>query len=297
MMREKRTAKKRFDFKQPLISFRFDKIKLDKLLHHRIYAKISHFTPNVRIYSENKKYIIKTAVDGYDLEQILKLRYQIFYEEMGTKRKRRNIDIDKFDLKCDHLVVIDRATGTYVGTYRLNSSLFTKRFYSATEFNIRRIRALQDNKLEIGRACIHKDYRNSFLIAMLWKGLSDYIKATGSRYIFGCSSVMTMKMEEIILIYQYLIEKYPASPRYRVVPRVKVRIKGFKKHLKKAPPLSERQIESCEQALPPLLRFYLKAGAVICGEPIIDKHFKCTDFFTLLDMSQVDKKIEEKFAS
>jgi putative hemolysin len=276
---------------------KFGKVNLSKLLNRRIYSKIALYKPNARIYSENKKYIIKTAENGNELEQALKLRYHVFYEEMGTKKRSGTIDIDKFDLKCDHLVVIDRASGAYVGTYRFNSSLYTKRYYSATEFNIKKIKALEGNKLEIGRACIQKEFRNSFLIAMLWKGMSDYIKTTQSRFLFGCSSIMTMEMSEIIPIYQYLMGTFSGGMDYRVVPRVKYRIKGFRKLIKQAPPLSESDRKTCEGAMPPLLRFYLKAGAYICGEPIIDKHFKCVDFFTLLDMTRVDKKIEEKFSS
>ncbi|MCB5295473.1 MAG: hypothetical protein LHW52_02880, partial [Candidatus Cloacimonetes bacterium] len=39
--------------------------------------------------------------------------------------------------------------------------------------------------------------------------------------------------------------------------------------------------------IPSLLNSYLKAGAKVCGSPALDRSFKCIDFLTLLDVSEL----------
>ncbi len=39
--------------------------------------------------------------------------------------------------------------------------------------------------------------------------------------------------------------------------------------------------------VPPLLRGYLRLGAVVCGEPALDPDFGVADFFALLDLAKV----------
>ena len=45
-------------------------------------------------------------------------------------------------------------------------------------------------------------------------------------------------------------------------------------------------MQRIEQFVPPLLKGYLRAGAQLAPEPSHDPHFKCVDFFTVLDLRQ-----------
>ena len=57
------------------------------------------------------------------------------------------------------------------------------------------------------------------------------------------------------------------------------------------------QIESSERKeyllsqrfIPGLVKGYISAGAKICGEPIYDPDFNCYDYFTFLNVKQIDK--------
>jgi putative hemolysin len=55
---------------------------------------------------------LKLAQNSYDIEDAQKLRYRVFYEEMGANPspqvKRLRLDHDEFDDDSDHLLVIDR---------------------------------------------------------------------------------------------------------------------------------------------------------------------------------------------
>ncbi|UCZ55631.1 GNAT family N-acetyltransferase [Desulfurispirillum indicum] len=271
-------------------------IKTEKLVNYLVHSKMRKFTPKYPFVIENSKYLVRTALDGEDLEKVLTLRHDVFYNEMLKKNRPLQIDIDNFDFICDHLMIIDKATGSCIGTYRVNSSRFSSSFYSATEFSIGNILALPGHKLELGRACIHRDYRNSYMIALLWKAVGHYIQLTKSTYIFGCSSIQTTALDEIASLHLYLKWKHRCSANEKVFPRRKFRISGLDAYAEFVGAIQDSFAEDARKQIPTLLKFYLKSGAVICGEPALDRKFACVDFFTLLDTTKLNNRIEEKFS-
>lgn len=258
--------------------------------------RLRAFRCKVPVYIELKNFVLKTVETPAELEQILRLRYRVFYKEFLEKRRLFAIDMDEFDTICDHLMIIDKRSNTCVGTYRLNCSAFNDNFYSATEFDMHAIAALPGVKLELGRACVHKDFRKGVILTLLWRGLSEYVKATNTAYMFGCSSVKTMDPLEIAVIYHYLMTHYASDPSCRVTPLESFRIRTLPLYHKLVESLDVRTVEDyAHKLVPPLLSSYLRAGAVICGEPALDKEFKCVDFFTLHDMSKLSRQAARKF--
>ncbi|MDA2918691.1 GNAT family N-acetyltransferase [Desulfobacterota bacterium AH_259_B03_O07] len=256
--------------------------------------KLRQFKPKVLVFYENRKFIIKSAENAYELEQALNLRYEVFYKEVLNKRAILQIDIDSFDLICDHLIIIDKKSEKVIGTYRFISSTYSEVFYSETEFSIDNLKRATGNKLELGRACVHKDYRTGIGIALLWKGLSEYMKKVDAQYLFGCSSVNTTNTFEIGLLYKYLKELYFSPEELRVYPNEKNKIRQFDLYLNAIGDISS-QIERIEELIPALLRGYLKAGSKVCGEPALDWKFGCADFFTILDLERMNKLHEKKY--
>ncbi len=226
--------------------------------------KIRYFKPKVSLFLETKRFLIKTVENGFELEKAMNLRYEVFYEELLNKKAFLGMDVDRFDSKCDHLVIMDKGSEKVVGTYRLISSTYSDRFYSETEFLIHNLKVAKGNKLELGRACVHKDYRNGIIIALLWKGISEYMKRVDAKYLFGCSSIGTTNFIEISLIYKYLKELHFSSEDFRVYPKQKHVIEQINNYLD----TFERfdiKTETIEELIPPLLKSYLKAGARVCG--------------------------------
>ncbi len=292
------------------------------------------FHPKIRLCLHKGRYTVKTVSEPAELEKVLQLRHEVFCIEKAGRTPYIGIDWDRFDLICDHLMVIDRLSSKIVGTYRLNSSLFTKNFYSAKEFNIDNIIKLPGTKLELGRACIHKEFRNGIMIALLWRGICEYMKMTGTKYLFGCSSVDTTDHEEINNIYNYFLVNHYSQDNLRVFPKIKYTainrnlmrghilsndgtinrvhqystdIHNSLEHLKnnagKGCSTKDREQSNSASsssnndiAIPPLIKAYLRAGAVICGEPALDSYFRCTDFFTFLDVELMNKSIERRFS-
>ena len=249
--------------------------------------RMKDYSAHIPVCIEKKNYLIKTADTIEELRSALRLRHDIFLQELLKKKKRSGIDLDKFDKCCDHLLIIDKRTDQVIGTYRLQSSLFTKRFYTATEFHMKELKTLPGNKLELGRACVHPDHRNGITIALLWEGIIAYMEASQSTYLFGCSSIKTIDKEEIKAIYYHLKREGHIEENSLVRPRGKFKIPGLRRHVRKHP---ESQIENQahdNEKIPSLLSSYLRMGAKLHGVPALDKSFKCVDFMTILSAEQL----------
>jgi putative hemolysin len=249
----------------------------------------NQFFQKVSIYIENNQYIVKTISEKDDFKEVLRLRYYVFYEELLEKKKLIKMDKDKFDNLCDHIVVVDKASEKIVGTYRVNCSLFNSQFYSATEFNIDEILEQEGTKLELGRACIHKDFRKNTIIMMLWRGITEYIKLTDAKYLFGLSSSKGQE-ESTVKLFKYFRYNDYLNEQFCVFPK-----KNFK-----MPKFSDKLVlvdisDETHRSVPNLIKFYLKAGCKVCGEPAYDKKMKCYDFFTFLEISHATKDVEKKF--
>ena len=256
------------------------------------FWKLRYFKPKVSLFLEAKRFLIKTVENGFELEKALNLRYEVFHEELLNKKAFLGIDVDRFDSICDNLIIMDKGSEKVVRTYRLISSTYSDRFYSETEFLIHNLKVAKGNKLELGRACVHKDYRNGITIALLWRGISEYMKRVDAKYLFGCSSICTTNFIEISLIYKYLKELHFSSEDFRVYPRQKHVIEQINHYLD----TFERfdiKTETIEELIPPLLKSYLKAGARVCGEPALDKKFRCADFLTVLDVELLNGSFEK----
>lgn len=267
------------------------KIRYIKALPVKVYKyKIKNFQKKVDIHIETNSYIVKTAETTSELLDLLRLRFEVFLE---GKRKIIPIDFDEYDLLADHLMIIDKKSGKPVGTYRLISSKFSNKFYSESEFYIDKIKNLNINLLEMGRAAIKKEHRNGITIALLWKGISEYVKKTQAKYLFGCSSVYTTEPVEIAYIYLYLKENYfinnlfcSAKTNYQV-PNLNKYIEFLKN--------TKVDLSYASNLIPSLLKSYLNAGAFICSEPALDKEFRCVDFITLLDTENISKTVEKRY--
>lgn len=256
--------------------------------------------PKFSVELERNRFLVKTIGVGPELEEVLRFRYKIFSAEYGITSEY-GIDIDRFDLICDHLVIIDREPKTgggprLVGTYRLIASQFSDSFYSQTEFQLDRFLALPGNKLELGRLCIDEDYRNGVIMALLWRGVAEYARVSESHYMFGCSSVRTMDLNEVGAICNNFTKAQYALTELGIQPLEKYRIPELPE-VQKQVALNSSVVDDAAvmEKVPALLISYLKAGAMICPNPALDRDFKCVDFLTVLKMDQINALYGNRF--
>jgi len=255
-------------------------------------AALRTFQPKIRFSIERHPYVVKTVESSWELESALRLRSRVFYEEMLGRRSASGLDMDTFDLRCDHLVIMDVRSSRCVGTYRLMASAYSDIFYSATEFDIRRLLSLPGVKLEVGRACIDKDYRTGAVIALLWAGIAQYLQKVGARYLFGCASVHTMDPVEIASISAYMKERGSVADELNLTP-----LSGHRPQDHGLLAASTALLSSSEtrKKIPPLLTSYLRMGAKVSAEPAVDRDFHCVDYLTVLETSKLSASYERKF--
>lgn len=236
------------------------------------------------------KYEVRIAEKSPEVAAALRLRNQVFNIEMGSNANKTpvnsQLEFDAYDFKCKHLVVIDRRTGATVGTYRLNT-LETARsirgFYSANEFTIEDLpEEILENGIEIGRACIAREHRNTKVLFLLWKALLSYSRHTEKRYFFGCCSVFTKDESEGVRIFHKLKRDGNFDERLKVVPkRDQIDI--------------DRECHQSNVKLPALFDMYLRLGARVCGPPIVDREFGSIDFFVIFDVRNLSPKYRRMF--
>jgi putative hemolysin len=256
-----------------------------------IFEKIRAFKPHIQLQHETEDFIVRTADNGADLLKVLQLRHDIFIKEWLDEENQNGIDVDEYDFLADHLMIIEKASGEVIGNYRLLCSKFTDRFYSQSEFIMNDFVMWPWTKLEMGRACIHADFRDGNTIDLLWKGLSRYIHKSGTKYLFGCTSITPCDPDHIGQIYRSLIHAENWRDEFRIRPNLKYELKDFDIE-KPYPLMSPKEFRS---VIPPLLRSYMHAGAKVYGLPAHDKAFDCIDMFTIMDMAHLNKKFKARY--
>jgi putative hemolysin len=275
----------------------FEKVSLNlQAFYHMRLNKIHKFKPKVEISTEVGPFTIKTVTTVEELKEALILRFDVFHKEMIGKKVSVGIDVDEYDFDCDHLIIKEKRTNKIVGTYRLRCSLFTKNFYSAQEFVMNNILQQPGIKLELGRACIHKDYRRGAVISLLWRGIADYLAATDSQFLFGCATVKTDDPRDAALLTRYFEEKGRTSSQFHArptLPYLMPMFTYFKNELRA--PLTPEQVAQAEELLPALCRAYLKIGAFVGGEPAWDREFQCIDFLTILQRDDLNKTLWKRY--
>lgn len=267
---------------------------------HSLYQmrlnRINQFKPKIEVHHEVGPFLVKTVTTVEELKEALALRYQVFHREMIGKSKETGVDVDEYDFHCDHLVIIEKRTQKIVGTYRLNCSEFSSEFYSAREFHLGRLLQPSVIKLELGRACIHKDFRRGIVISLLWRGIASYMASSRAQILFGCASIKTESARQAALLFKYFSDRnlvsviYPAPPTQEfTMPKLDLWISLFKN------PLTATEVEEVEDLIPPLCRAYLKIGAKICGEPAWDAEFRCIDFLTIMQSEDLNRTLWKRY--
>jgi putative hemolysin len=222
-----------------------------------------------------------------EIAEAQRIRYKVFGEEMGANLPSADLglDIDRFDGFCEHLLVRDHANSKVVGTYRIlppEQAVNAGGYYSETEFDLSRLQNLRDRMVEVGRSCVHPDYRDGATITQLWSGLADYIGKHNHEYLIGCASIsMADGGHYAASVYNKVHKLHAAPSEYTVFPHCRLPLESLQQDL--------------EVAIPPLIKGYLRLGAYIAGEPAWDPEFNCADLFILMPVSRMNARYAKHF--
>lgn len=243
---------------------------------------------------------VRMAKSRAEIEEAQRLRYTVFYEECGAKpspeMEKAKMEISELDFVADHLVVLDktRAPGDQVvGNYRLLRDDAAQRygkFYSQDEFDISKLIASGQPSLELGRSCVHKDYRTRPVLELLWQGIAEYVMHHEIRYLFGCPSFMgTTNPDDLAneLSYLYHYHLAPEAIRARSLDSVYVNMNRM--------PKEKVDVKKALANLPALIKSYLRIGVMVGDGAFIDHQFNSVDVFVTFDMAMLTEKYRRHY--
>ncbi len=228
---------------------------------------------------------LKIASTSAELADIFRLRHSVFIGKDDPTDLGWEMDL--FDLRADHLMLIEEATGELAGTYRLLSGKDTRTFYSQSEFRMDFLERMDGDCLEFGRACIHQDHRRGTALSVLWRGLGQCISQSQPIWLFGCSSTKLTSLEEASRLRALLLQEYLSPPAIRAWPTESLPL--YERYL------SQDELNAAEDVVPALLRSYLRLGARVCGEPCWDPEFETLDYLTLVHVPSIPERHRKRF--
>lgn len=266
---------------------------------------------------ETGHYRLRLVQDASDLRRAQQLRFEVFNRELNeglSESWARGYDEDAFDARCDHLIVEDLAgadgsarrgvgggagdgrggaerdaLSVVVGTYRLQPAANARTppgLYTAGEFDLGPLEPLLGQAVETGRACIHREHRNTRVLQLLWQGLGSYMLRHRARYLFGCCSLTSQDPEEGQATWRWLAAQGHLHPT--LDPRPRPEFVCFPRGAARAPgPVAD--------GVPPLFASYLRIGTKVAGEPALDRQFGTIDFLALLDVHELSLLNRRRF--
>jgi putative hemolysin len=225
------------------------------------------------------------------IRQAQRLRFDIFSGEMGATLRTplAGYDIDRFDDFCEHLLVIDQTTSEVVGTYRLLTPAQAVRaggLYTETEFDISALHAMRSQLVELGRSCVHTDYRSGAVIMALWGALMQFMVGNHLECMIGCASIP--------LLHNGRIGGDVASSIWAKVSQSQGVDSAFSAWAHT--PLPVGQFDQTLDVEPPaLIKGYLRLGARVLGAPAWDPDFNTADLPMLMRIDDIPSRYRKHF--
>lgn len=245
---------------------------------------------------------LRLARDDRDLRAAQRLRYRVFVTELGGDGDLVDHDArlerDAFDPLFDHLLLIDdrrdaAALDDVVGVYRLlpgERVAREGRFYSEGEYDLGPLKRSGRRLLELGRSCLHPDYRGGAAMFHLWNGLADYVAEHGAEVLFGTASFHGTDLAALAQPLSYLHHNHLAPAALRVTARPGA---GQRMDLLPLEVIDRRQ---AMLATPALIKAYLRLGGCVGEGAWIDRAFNTTDVCLVMDTAQMSAKHREFYA-
>ena len=251
---------------------------------------------------EVDNFVIKIAEKKSELKKAQALRYSVFYKEKKAiptiSKKILRLDYDKVDKFADHLIVIDKnrrgIKNKIVGTYRLlrgDIAAHCGEFYTSSEFDLSKIlKSYKNNQiLELGRSCVHQDYRNGTIMNLLWKAIAEYVKLYDIKILLGCASFHGTDVMKYTNELSYLRKNFSLPdelsvksldtkiyPAYNKINSTTNDLRTFVK-------------------LPPLIKGYLRIGGKVSHDCFVDYKFNTIDLCVIVNMKNINEKYKKKY--
>ena len=247
-----------------------------------------------RMLIDASSFSMRIAGDERDRLAAQRLRYKVFVEELGGDGAMvdhsRRLERDRFDPFFDHLILVDemRNPGSLdhvVGVYRVmrsDQAIAAGQFYSENEYDLSPLRRSGRRLLELGRSCVHRDYRGGTAMYHLWSGLAAYVRRHGIEILFGVASFHGTDPAALAGPLSLLHSRHLAPGDLRVRSRI------FQPMDLLPPAAVDRRAAMI--ATPALIKAYLRLGGFVGEGAYIDHAFNTTDVCLVMDTERLNDK-------
>ncbi len=232
----------------------------------------------------------KIASTAEDIQAGQSLRYRVFVQELGATGDmvdhtlRR--EVDRFDAHADHLLLFDRARHAddqVVGVYRLMDRAAAQaagQFYTETEYDLSPLLQTERPLLELGRSCIHPEYRSGAALMVLWQALAQEVTQRGAEILFGTASFHGTDLASLGPALSLLARDHsaPANLRPRARSYQSMHITETIDRL------------GAMKTIPSLIKAYLRLGGGVGDGAFLDHSFNTTDVCLILDTHQMSDR-------
>lgn len=236
-------------------------------------------------------FTVKIAETEAELRAAQALRYEVFVRELGGGGEMvdhdQGLERDRFDPFFDHMIVSDSRSGAVVGVYRLlrdDQARAAGQFYSEDEYDLSVLKASGRRLLELGRSCLHPDYRGGTAMFHLWSGLAAYVAEHGIEVLFGTASFHGTDVQALAQPLSMLHHNHLAPPELRVRAR--------EEHFQSMDLVPADQLDRRRAMLevPALIKAYLRLGGFVGEGAFVDHAFNTTDVCLILDTTRMNER-------
>lgn len=245
---------------------------------------------------------LRLATSDADLRAAQRLRYTVFVSELGGDGPMvdhvARLERDRFDPYFDHLLLIDdrrddKALDHVVGVYRLmreDQAGAAGGFYSESEYDLDVLKRSDRRLLELGRSCVHRDYRGGTALLRLWTGLAEYVRRHRIEILFGVASFHGTDAARIAQPLSYLHHHHLAPDDLRV----RARQGSFQDMDLIAPEDLDRP--AAMKLTPALIKAYLRLGGFVGEGAWVDRAFNTIDVCLVMDTARMTEKQRGMYA-
>jgi putative hemolysin len=240
---------------------------------------------------KSAKFEVRLVRTADELHAAQRLRYDVFVSELGgggtLVDHDRRLERDRYDDFVDHLVLIDKKNGRTIGVYRLLRRSMAEGaggFYSENEYDLTLLKQSGREILELGRSCLHRDYRGGMAMHQLWTGLADYVATHRIEILFGVASFHGTDIKALVQPLSLLHHAYLAPPELRVRA-----LDGAYQDMNLIPADDLDRHRALVQ-VPSLIKAYLRLGGRVGEGAFIDHDFNTTDVFLMMDTAQLSQR-------
>ena len=230
-----------------------------------------------------------------------RLRYEVFVDELGGDGTLvdhdRRLEQDRFDPYYDHLVLVDTRRDPadlnhVVGVYRLLDDEGADRagqFYSEDEYDLSVLKESGRRLLELGRSCLHREFRGGVALHRMWQALAAYVDENDIEVLFGVASFHGADVEA----HAEALSLLHASHLAPEPMRVRARDEHFQ--AMNLVPVDQIDRVAAMRQVPQLIKSYLRLGGLVGDGAFVDGPFNTVDVCLILDTARMNDAVASRY--